>query len=79
MDESQRAEFAVLKNQVEDLVAWRGKFTDDLLKRFDKIEERITTLIAGRPSWAVTVILTVLTSSTVGLLVGIFHGAGLAH
>jgi len=43
--------------------------TTDLIKRFDEFRHEVWKRISGRPSWAVSIVITVMSSLLVGLLV----------
>ena len=43
--------------------------TADLIKRFDEFRHEVWKRISGRPSWAVSIVITVMSSLLVGLLV----------
>ncbi len=43
--------------------------TADLIKRFDEFRQEVWKRISGRPSWSVSIVITVMSSLLVGLLV----------
>ncbi len=43
--------------------------TADLIKRFDEFRHEVWKRISGRPSWSVSIVITVMSSLLVGLLV----------
>ncbi len=43
--------------------------TADLIKRFDEFRHEVWKRISGRPSWAVSIVMTVMSSLLVGVVV----------
>jgi len=43
--------------------------TADLIKRFDEFRHEVWRRISGRPSWAVSIVITAMSSMLVGLVV----------
>lgn len=73
-EESDEVSLAVLKTNVRELLRWREKFVDDLYRKLEKIQDSITKEWAGRPSWGVAIILTLLSSALVGCATALFMG-----
>ena len=58
---------AIVETRVDDVVKDVGEIKGSIAR----IEERLIALIAGRPSWGVTVIVSLLSATTVGLAVAV--------
>ena len=73
-EEQQETRIAVLTSQVDDLWKWRGAFLSDLNGRLKEVEKAIQTTLMGRPSWGVSILLTLLSSALVGTVVALLLG-----
>ena len=67
LSEEQQKLLTIVAEQVRELQEWRKEFLSNLLQRIDRLEEKVNAALAGRPSWAVTILLAGLSSLCVGL------------
>jgi len=63
---------AVLRTQVEDLREWRAGFLTELNARLTTLGTKMDLVVAGRPTWAASIIITLLTAACSGMAVYIF-------
>lgn len=69
MSEQEITDIAVLKEQVTSLRDRLGTLEKDVQSKFDRIEKKLDDAIKGRPSWAITIILSSLMTICTGLAV----------
>jgi hypothetical protein len=62
---------AELKKDIAYLKDKYNLFETDVNKKLDALFKKLDVIILGRPTWGVTIILTMLSSLCVGLIVGI--------
>ncbi len=64
---------AVLRQQVRELREWRTGFTADLMARMTAMDTKMDLVIAGRPTWAVSIVIAILMSALSASLMAIFR------
>jgi hypothetical protein len=57
------AELAVLRAEVDDLKVWRTSFAAEMLAAYNRLSDKIDRALLGRPSWAVTIVIQLLTAA----------------
>lgn len=68
-DKPDSVKLALLSQSVDNLLKWQEAFVRDMAARFDRLDNLLDKIVLGRPSWSVTILLTLLSSAVVGLLV----------
>lgn len=65
----QETEVALLKQEIGFLKTEVNSIKEDVKTKFDRLEQKLDQALKGRPTWAVTIIITVLTTTSAGLVV----------
>jgi len=67
-----QTEMTTLKNQQANFEAEMNRKMDSLDPKFEKVFAKLDQVMIGRPTWAVAIIITALSSLSVGLMVLVF-------
>ena len=70
----QDTDIAVLKEQVASLKDRLCALEKDVQAKFDRLELKLDQALKGRPTWTVTIIITVLSTLCTGLGVAFLTG-----
>lgn len=65
----QETAIAVLQEQVSALRDRLGSLELDVQQKFDRLEKKLDDALTGRPTWAMTIILSSLLTISTGLIV----------
>jgi predicted nuclease with TOPRIM domain len=65
----QETAVAVLQEKVKSLEAQMAALQEDVREKFDRLEAKLDEALRGRPTWAVTMIISALLTITTGLSV----------
>lgn len=65
----QETELALLKQEVNFLKIEVSTIKKDVSQKFDRLEVKLDEALAGRPTWAVTLVITALCTIVTGLAV----------
>ena len=65
----QETAIAVLQEQVSALRDRLGSLELDVQQKFDRLEKKLDEALRGRPSWAVTIVVSSLLTVSTGLTV----------
>ena len=65
----QETAIAVLQEQVSALRDRLGSLELDVQQKFDRLEKKLDEALRGRPSWAVTIVVSSLLTVSTGLVV----------
>lgn len=55
-------EVAVLKEQVRQLSLWKADFLEEFHNKMDDLDKTIRVLIAARPSWTTSIVISFLST-----------------
>lgn len=65
----QETEVALLKQEINFLKSEVTSIKEDVKTKFDRLEKKLDEALKGRPTWAITIIITILTTTSAGLAV----------
>lgn len=65
----QETAIAVLQEQIRSLYHRLGCLEVDVQQKFDRLEKKLDDALKGRPSWAVTIVVSSLLTISTGLIV----------
>lgn len=65
----QETKVALLEQKVSFLETEVATIKNDLNKKFDRLELKLDKALSGKPTWAVTLVITMLCTVTTGLAV----------
>lgn len=65
----QETEVALLKQEVNFLKSEVSDIKDDVREKFDRLEKKLDEALTGRPTWALTLIISLLLTITTSLTV----------
>lgn len=68
----QETEIALLKQEVNFLKQEVSSIKTDVAQKFDRLEKKLDEALAGRPTWAVALVISGLLTVTTGLVVYVF-------
>lgn len=70
----QETKVALLEQEIDFLKKEVNGIKDDLKTKFERLEQKLDEALKGRPTWAVTLIITMLSTITTGLAVAFIAG-----
>lgn len=65
----QETAIAVLQEQIRSLGKRLGSLELDVQQKFDRLEKKLDEALRGRPTWAVTIVVSSLLTVSTGLIV----------